>query len=141
MALNYISALCSTETDQIIRMFDLNSGETVRTFERLNGNCSILEYLNETHLLAISNTAIIYIMEIASAKTIFKQNLDFQVQKVKRINNDLFLLNSFHKLYILEIHPLISIRPIEMPQIWGNNLQIKDFEWDSNNKIFNIVTT
>lgn len=141
MALNQYSALSSTGTDHIIRMFDLSSGETVRTFERLDSDCSILEYLNETYLLAISDKGTLYIIEIASAKTIFKQTFDFPIRKFKRLNNNSFLLNSFNKIYILEINPEISIKSMELWQdIWRNDFKIIDFEWDLINKIFNIVT-
>lgn len=136
-------AACSTEIDHIIRLFDLNSGEIVRTFEQLDGDCLALEFANNLYLVAISEIGTIYLMEIASAKTIFKENLNIKPKRyrklLEKISEKLFLIILINKFLYLDISPTPSIRPTELSLNWLENAEIRDVEWNKENKIFNIV--
>ncbi|KAI1715535.1 transcription initiation factor TFIID subunit taf73 [Ditylenchus destructor] len=142
-----------TDTENLVRIWDLNTGSVLRVLEQMEVRCLKLHLVDNRRICAISETGIFQLSDINSATTPTKQKLDMpaggQITNLISIssNTSLLLGSNKSKLFSVEFSekadsdPVLSISSISFQENSLDNCPVVALKWkEQSNRIFIVLT-
>ncbi|KAI1724992.1 transcription initiation factor TFIID subunit taf73 [Ditylenchus destructor] len=153
VSLRQMTGATVTDTENLVRIWDLNTGSVLRVLEQMEFRCLKLHLLDDRRICTISETGIFQLSDIPSATTPTKQKLDMpaggQVTNLLSISSNTSLLLGSNKSRLFSVEfsekedsdQVLKISSISCQENTHDNCAVVALKWkEQSNRIFIALT-